>query len=36
MIPPLMRAQQIVELSGPASALSLGDIPEPDTKHLLT
>src|SRR4051812_5764750 len=31
-----MRAQQITELSGPASALSLGDVPEPDPVHLLT
>src|SRR4051812_1743950 len=37
MIPPRMRAQQITELSGPKSALTFGeDVPEPDTKHLLT
>jgi NADPH2:quinone reductase len=31
-----MRAQQITELTGPASALTLGDVPEPDATHLLT
>jgi len=31
-----MRAQQITELSGPASALALGDVPEPGSTHLLT
>jgi len=31
-----MRAQQITELSGPGSALSLADVPEPDTAHQLT
>ena len=31
-----MRAQQITELSGPASALTLGDLPEPDTAHPMT
>ena len=31
-----MRAQQITELSGPASALSLGDVPEPEPSHLMT
>jgi NADPH:quinone reductase len=31
-----MRAQQITELSGPESALTLSDVPEPDTKHLMT
>jgi NADPH2:quinone reductase len=31
-----MRAQQIVELSGPESALAPADVPEPDAKHLLT
>jgi NADPH2:quinone reductase len=31
-----MRAQQITELSGPASALTLGDVPEPDPTHFLT
>jgi NADPH:quinone reductase len=31
-----MRAQQITELSGPESALTLGDVPEPDSKHAMT
>ena len=31
-----MRAQQITELSGPASALTLGDVPEPGTSHPMT
>jgi NADPH2:quinone reductase len=31
-----MRAQQITELSGPASALTLGDVPEPGTTHPMT
>ena len=31
-----MRAVQITELSGPASALALGDIPEPEPSHPLT
>ena len=31
-----MRAQQITELTGPASALTAGDIPEPGPAHLLT
>src|SRR3712207_4032516 len=31
-----MRAQQITELSGPASALTLGDVPEPGATHMLT
>jgi NADPH2:quinone reductase len=31
-----MRAQQITELTGPASALTLGDVPEPEATHLLT
>jgi NADPH2:quinone reductase len=31
-----MRAQQITELSGPESALTPGDVPEPDSKHLMT
>ena len=31
-----MRAQQITELSGPASALTAGDVPEPDTAHPMT
>jgi len=31
-----MRAQQITELSGPASALTLGGVPEPDPTHFLT
>jgi NADPH:quinone reductase len=31
-----MRAQQITELSGPRSALALGDVPEPGSEHPLT
>src|SRR5688500_11961198 len=31
-----MRALQITELSGPASALTLGDVPEPDPTHMMT
>ncbi len=31
-----MRAQQITELTGPASALTSGDIPEPGATHLMT
>jgi NADPH:quinone reductase len=31
-----MRAQQITELSGPQSALQLGDVPEPEPVHMLT
>ena len=31
-----MRAQQITELSGPASALSLDEVPEPGTSHPMT
>ncbi|MGZ4272071.1 MAG: NADPH:quinone oxidoreductase family protein [Solirubrobacteraceae bacterium] len=31
-----MRALQIVDLSGPASALKLVDIPEPEPSHMLT
>src|SRR5213078_4490001 len=31
-----MRALQIVDLSGPASALKLADLPEPEPSHLLT
>ncbi|HEY6780519.1 MAG TPA: NADPH:quinone oxidoreductase family protein [Thermoleophilaceae bacterium] len=31
-----MRALQITELSGPASALTLADLPDPDPKHMLT
>ena len=31
-----MRAQQITELSGPASALTAGDIPEPGSTHPMT
>jgi NADPH2:quinone reductase len=31
-----MRAQQITELTGPGSALSAADVPEPDVAHLLT
>jgi NADPH2:quinone reductase len=31
-----MRAQQITELSGPVSALSLDDVPEPGTSHPMT
>ena len=31
-----MRALQIVDLSGPASALRLVDVPEPEPSHLLT
>jgi NADPH2:quinone reductase len=31
-----MRAQQITELSGPASALELNDVPEPDAAHPMT
>ena len=31
-----MRAQQITELSGPASALTLGDVPEPGATHPMT
>jgi NADPH2:quinone reductase len=31
-----MRAVQITELSGPTSALSLGDVPEPEPSHFLT
>ena len=31
-----MRAQQITELTGPASALTAGDIPEPGATHLMT
>jgi NADPH2:quinone reductase len=31
-----MRAQQITKLTGPSSALQLGEVPEPDSKHLMT
>jgi len=31
-----MRALQIVDLSGPASALAMADLPEPEPSHLLT
>ncbi|MBV9309223.1 MAG: NADPH:quinone oxidoreductase family protein [Solirubrobacterales bacterium] len=31
-----MRAVQITELSGPGSALQLGDLPEPEASHMLT
>src|SRR5882762_8932369 len=31
-----MRALQIVDLSGPASALKLVDLPEPEPPHMLT
>jgi NADPH2:quinone reductase len=31
-----MRAQQITELSGPAAALTLGDVPEPGPTHPMT
>jgi NADPH:quinone reductase len=31
-----MRAQQITELSGPASALTLADVPEPAPTHFMT
>jgi NADPH:quinone reductase len=31
-----MRAQQITELSGPAGALELNDVPEPAPEHLMT
>ncbi|HWH92882.1 MAG TPA: NADPH:quinone oxidoreductase family protein [Baekduia sp.] len=31
-----MRALQITELTGPDSALQLGDVPEPEASHLLT
>jgi NADPH:quinone reductase len=31
-----MRAQQITDLSGPASALTLGDVPEPGATHPMT
>jgi NADPH2:quinone reductase len=31
-----MRAQQITELSGPVSALTLGDVPEPGATHPMT
>ena len=31
-----MRAIQITDLSGPASALSLSDVPEPEASHMLT
>src|ERR671923_1584884 len=31
-----MRAVQITELSGPSSALSLADLPEPEPSHMLT
>ena len=31
-----MRALQITELSGPASALSLAELPDPDPTHMLT
>jgi NADPH2:quinone reductase len=31
-----MRAQQITELSGPATALTLSDVPEPDPTHALS
>jgi NADPH2:quinone reductase len=31
-----MRAMQIVDLSGPASALRLADVPEPEASHMLT
>ena len=31
-----MRAAQIVEESGPAEALRLVDVPEPDASHMLT
>src|SRR5260370_13677190 len=31
-----MRALQIVDLSGPASALKLVEVPEPEPSHMLT
>jgi len=31
-----MRAMQITELSGPASALALADVPEPEASHMLS
>ena len=31
-----MRALQIVDLSGPASALKLADLPDPEPSHMLT
>ena len=31
-----MRAQQITELSGPDSAMTPGDVPEPDPTHFMT
>jgi NADPH2:quinone reductase len=31
-----MRAMQITELTGPASALKLAEVPEPDASHMLT
>src|SRR5215208_1101480 len=31
-----MRAVQIVNVDGPDKALELGDVPEPDTTHMLT
>src|ERR671915_433274 len=31
-----MRALQITELSGPRSALSIADLPEPEANHMLT
>ena len=36
MMPGRMRALQIVDLSGPDSALALDDLPEPDRTHMLT
>src|SRR6185437_14462609 len=35
-IPALMRAIQITELSGPATALKLADVPEPPHEHPMT
>ena len=34
--PPHMRAVQITELSGPATALQIGDVPEPPREHPMT
>src|SRR5215208_2204628 len=34
--PRRMRAQQITELSGPASAVTLGDVADPDAAHMMT
>src|ERR1700736_3713863 len=33
---PAMRALQITELTGPDSALSIGELPEPEASHALT